>query len=465
MTDPRTLRWVAVRRPTVLGVLFAVASAALVTGCQWPGSPDEGGTRARSRSAAVFSDELPFPNQQLTWPPAAATLMDDAYETTELVLSPGWSALLSFSGTLSYEPGPNCGSWPGYGPGGSLPPSGAVSADQFLKIRFGDRLSYGSDPFLWSAPNPSAAEVVWRQIDELNPGAASGPLEMYRKRFPTCYVLSGGHVAQIRAVRLKVPATPTTVSSGQSVRASIVPLNFALTPGQEIYWAVRGARPPYPRVDYPQCRGLMTCDLTLPSLSAYAVVTYEVPSGDRSVFLSGASDTLHLFNCPTGDPWLDSPAVRDVLLQALFEGNANAADRSTRRERGGYIVQRADGSFEAILEPPTTEDKPCSRVTTEPPTSAVATFHVHPFLPRINGTGGERLPANCGALANMYYGEGSFGIFSIRDWSNALTHGKRAIVIDRSRVYAMTALTPDSTAWAQNVQKHAWNNPSCGWLS
>jgi hypothetical protein len=465
MTDLRSQQWQAVRRTIAPGAWLAVATAALALGCQWPGSPDEGGTRARSATTAAFSDDIPFTNQQLTWPPDAAVLPSDAYEATGLVLPPGWSALLAFSGTLTYSPGPDCGSWPVYGPGGSLAPSSGVGGDAWLRVAFGDRATYGNDPQLWSAPNPSAPETVWRRIDEMNPGASSGPLEMYRKRFPDCYVLSGGHMAQIRAVRLKLLAAPTTIASGQAVRASIVPLNFTVTPGQEIYWAVRGARPPYPRVDYPQCRRLMTCDLTLPSLSAYAAVDYEVPSGDRSVFLTGTSDTLHLFNCPTGDPWLDSPSVRDVLLQALFEGNANAVDRSTRRERGGYIVQRPDGTYEAILEPVTALDTPCSRATAPPPTSAVATFHIHPFLPRVNGTGGELLPTNCGRLANFHYGAGPHGIFSARDWKNALEFGKRAIVIDRSRVYAMTALTADSTNWAQNVRTNGWNTSSCRWLS
>jgi hypothetical protein len=83
--------------------------------------------------------------------------------------------------------------------------------------------------------------------------------------------------------------------------------------------------------------------------------------------------------CQTGDPVLDSPAVRQ-MLNDLWRRSNPSAPQSQRLEQGGWIVQNPDGTFGTMPLTGITAQGPCEiNGNFNPPPNAVAWVHTHPF--------------------------------------------------------------------------------------
>jgi len=102
------------------------------------------------------------------------------------------------------------------------------------------------------------------------------------------------------------------------------------------------------------------------------------------------TDTVPTDTCKTGDPVLDSPAVKQGLNDLWARSNPTAP-QAQRLEQAGWIVQRSDGSF--YMAPFTISAQgPCSvNGNLNAPPGAVAFVHTHPF------TQGE-VQTICGAI-------------------------------------------------------------------
>jgi hypothetical protein len=86
----------------------------------------------------------------------------------------------------------------------------------------------------------------------------------------------------------------------------------------------------------------------------------------------------------TGDSILDSPEVRQVMFSELAAGMKPSASSGNRRERGGLIYRRPDGSFVA-LPIPNTETNSCSYTEAtpnplvDPSWVRLVQWHTHPY--------------------------------------------------------------------------------------
>lgn len=83
--------------------------------------------------------------------------------------------------------------------------------------------------------------------------------------------------------------------------------------------------------------------------------------------------------CQTGDPVLDSPAVRQMLSD-LWQRSNPTAPQPQRLEQAGWIVQNPDGSFGTMPFTGITAQGPCEiNGNLYAPPNAVAWVHTHPF--------------------------------------------------------------------------------------
>jgi hypothetical protein len=121
----------------------------------------------------------------------------------------------------------------------------------------------------------------------------------------------------------------------------------------------------------PTCRTLVT--------GAGRGVVFATVNG--SEFQTDARVTID--TCVTGDPVLDSLPTRDTLLAELERSQPSA--QHPRRERGGLIVQRANGSIDVVPQPLAVgtdcsvgiENSP-SAAGLRPGDAIIAVYHTHP---------------------------------------------------------------------------------------
>ena len=136
--------------------------------------------------------------------------------------------------------------------------------------------------------------------------------------------------------------------------------------------------------------GVPVSQRTLAVSGIAKVLLYPVTSDDGSGPLTEGASYRASFaadtTCPpTGDPVLDTKAVRDGLKQALANSNPNATPGSgQKREHGGIVWRDANGNFytQEVPDPNATE---CSFHTTvfasvpiPPGAQAEAFYHTHP---------------------------------------------------------------------------------------
>lgn len=149
--------------------------------------------------------------------------------------------------------------------------------------------------------------------------------------------------------------------------------------------------------------------------------------------------------CPTGEPLLDQPKVREGLRAAWDSSNAGDPDRSKRIERAVYFYDSA-GTVVYRVVPSLTTDTLCSNGPPEPsppPGRLIADAHVHPF--KLN----ESLPPAClpnQPMVSGYYAKG-FGGPSAADWARA-SGGHQppvpVLIVDRDNLYRANPMPTDS---------------------
>jgi hypothetical protein len=194
-----------------------------------------------------------------------------------------------------------------------------------------------------------------------------------------------------------------------------------------------------------------------------------VPAGGDYVAYNGLSFTTES-TCATNDAVLDDPAIRQALKNALTQSGAFNNTPETRLETAGYIYQKADGSYDVRVTPPSpsSPSTPCSSTPGGPTPQAgetvIGPFHTHPFA------GGDILPKVPGCSPNprltYAYDNRRFGGGSQGDWEFIQTPYNGALlpmyIIDKNEVYRLDGATPVRQR-SRNPNRFKWNNPSCPW--
>ncbi|MCY1019672.1 hypothetical protein [Pyxidicoccus sp. MSG2] len=139
--------------------------------------------------------------------------------------------------------------------------------------------------------------------------------------------------------------------------------------------------------------------------------------------------------CETGNAMVDSAAVqagfKSLWEKSNFMKNGQVQPESERRERLGWVIKNADGSYSFQEETsPTLTFKPCGidgASALAPPANAVAWVHTHPYSILENQT-------KCEGVANNIYGTGP----SDADRAQSAAWNLPGIVIDNNFVSRFT---------------------------
>ncbi len=206
------------------------------------------------------------------------------------------------------------------------------------------------------------------------------------------------------------------------------------------------------------------------TLSGRGIRTLKlVPAANDYVAYSGLTFTPQGF-CPTNDAALDNPAVRQALLAALTASGAFNNDPAARRENGGYIYQRVDGTYDVrtTTPSPTNAATPCSSTPGGPAPQAgetvIGPWHTHPFsdgdvLPSVPGCGTNR-------RETYAYDSDRYGGGSKADWEFIQTEYNGRLlpmfIIDKDEVFRLDAATPELER-ANNPNRFQWNSGACPW--
>lgn len=206
------------------------------------------------------------------------------------------------------------------------------------------------------------------------------------------------------------------------------------------------------------------------SVSAAGIKSIRlIPGANDYVAYSGLTFTPQ-GDCPTNDPVLDDPSVREALRNALAQSGAFNNDPAARQELGGYIYQRSDGTYDVRITPPSPSfpSTPCSSTPGGPLPQAgetvVGPFHTHPFshrdiLPLVPGCGEN--PRLAYRYDNRRFGGGSKA-----DWEFIQTPYNGALlpmyIIDKNEVFRLDGATPERQR-PRNPNRFRWNNPACPW--
>ena len=157
---------------------------------------------------------------------------------------------------------------------------------------------------------------------------------------------------------------------------------------------------------------------------------------------------------PTGDSILDSEEIRQQLLDQLMRSRPNA-DGTGKKEYGGYVYQRDDGTY--FLQPSgdlTATDCGYTLPAGSPPPISGATalnkaWHTHPSYH------GERLYGCRNAAPNDIVTadrDPKWGGGSERDWETADTGGPVYIIDLDKNVYRLDPGT-DPSQWGNNPNR------------
>lgn len=198
------------------------------------------------------------------------------------------------------------------------------------------------------------------------------------------------------------------------------------------------------------------------------------PPWDQVAYLTAIYHVEFVEPCPpTGDNRLDSPEIRAALRDALLKSRPDSTPGTgKKKERGGIIWQRQDGTFFATLvDPPSAVLTECSYrmlVVPGPPelgASGVASYHTHPSATN-EDTYECQTPPGSPPLAQTL-GDGklvpkalpnSNGGGSVTDWRSATVQGIDAFVINKDGfVWKLDSNTPQPQ-WANNTNKWDWKN-------
>lgn len=194
-----------------------------------------------------------------------------------------------------------------------------------------------------------------------------------------------------------------------------------------------------------------------------------IPAALDYVAYSGLSFTAQ-GTCPTNDPVLDDPAIRNALKAALTASGAFNNNPAARQENGGYIYQRADGTYDVrtTSPSPTNPATPCSATPGGPTPQAgetvIGPFHTHPFAH------GDPIPIVQGCNATVRqptrYDNRRNGGGSPADWEFIKqplgTQLLPMYIIDKNEVFRLDPTTPTRQR-SRNPNRFRWTNPSCPW--
>lgn len=188
------------------------------------------------------------------------------------------------------------------------------------------------------------------------------------------------------------------------------------------------------------------------------VITEPTPIDSGDVFVYNiefrnlcppTTDTAHV---------ADSREVWDSLFQGLNASNADSANTRLRRETGGLIRRRSDGSLYAIrIDDPLADG--CSYTEQRgviPPSSdqTIARWHTHPYF-----DGDTVFKSNCLPLkeAMGFAQPDANGGGSDPDWDRSLSDGYPGYVITKERVLSRVDPGVDSGQRASNPYR--WQLP------
>jgi hypothetical protein len=174
---------------------------------------------------------------------------------------------------------------------------------------------------------------------------------------------------------------------------------------------------------------------------------------------------------PTGDPVLDEKEIRDSLLSYLAQSRPDLNSAVGKKEYGGYVYRRDDGTHFLTLENLATATD-CGFVLPagSPPsilgaTYAGKTWHTHPSFDgdRLYGCRGTKPGDIVKAVRDPKYGGGS-----PKDWAGADNSGSQFSVIGldkktplEKKLYRLDPGTPES-AWGSNPNR--WRFTTEEWL-
>jgi hypothetical protein len=190
--------------------------------------------------------------------------------------------------------------------------------------------------------------------------------------------------------------------------------------------------------------------------------------------LTAVYDVTFVDPCPpTGDPRLDSKDIRTAMRDALLKSRPDSTPGTgKKKERGGIIWQRTDGTFfAALVDPPNSVLTECSftiLVVPQPPepgATGVAGYHTHPSATnedvyQCQAPSGQPPYAqtlNDGNIVPTAVPNTNGG-GSPSDWLTANNQGFDAFVINKDGfVWKLPNTTPQSQ-WPNNTHKYTWKN-------
>lgn len=246
--------------------------------------------------------------------------------------------------------------------------------------------------------HPRAVQEIWADTTALA-GAFTvtwrkGPLEMlygcdgYGDPGP-CYTFQGSFTVTVTPVarNLSLVAVPNVVDAG-------VPVTFTASgnsPGGQVPTIQSWSWVPDSGVGRtPACAMSTALVCTVPVYETGTMYVRGIMFDQTTEQASARVAVRDTVPCPTGDPILDDPAVRQGLKQVWNASNPEAPSDSNRIEHGAWIRLGSNGSLFVDPFPSSWAATGCGidvPPETRPPSDAVAWVHTHGW------TRGEKMTA------------------------------------------------------------------------